>query len=223
MQPRMRMYDGPHKGLRNALSQFSLLVSNTSFTEPEHMDKLNRVGTDLFIFLKQHANDENTVVLPDFEKKEPDFGEHIRKEHHKIDEIQQKVENLLSEIHKKSKTGDSNELRALGIKLYDDFHNFHGLYLNHMLDEEQNIQPLLWKHYTDEELMGFSKKIMGGINPETLMLCFRYIAPAQNHFERTMIMKAMKSAMPAPAFELMLNNIKGVLSEEDFDKLKHEL
>ncbi len=218
---RMRPYDIPHKGLRNALSQFSFLAGNTSYMDPLQVEKLNKVGNDLFTFLKQHANDENTVGLPEFEKKEPAVGEHIRKEHHNIEEMQQKIEDLMHEIHNESQKNE--DITALAGKLYDSYHSFHSKYLAHMVDEEQNVQPLLWKHFTDDELLVFSKRIMGGMKPEILLMVFRYAAPAQSHPERVMALKGMKIGASPAIFEKMMENIKGVLPEEDYEKLAKEL
>ena len=175
----------------------------------------------MFTFLKQHANDENTIVLPEFEKKEPSVGEHIRNEHHKIEQMQQQAEDLLAELHSKSQAGE--DVSSLGAKLYDSYHSFHNEYLHHMLDEEQNVQPLLWKHFTDEELMAFAMRIMGSMKPEILLMIFRYIAPAQSHLERVMVLKGMKISAPPQVFELMMENIKGVLPEKDYEHLTREL
>ncbi|MBI4162070.1 MAG: hemerythrin domain-containing protein [Candidatus Aenigmarchaeota archaeon] len=218
---RIRPYDVPHKGLRNVMSQFSLLAGNVSFNDSQQVDHLHKIGTDMFTFLKQHANDENTIVLPEFEKKEPAVGEHIRIEHHKIDEAQQKVETLLNEIHSKSQ--NSQDIRDLGARLYDSYHNFHSQYLLHMVDEEQNIQPLLWKHFTDEELLAFSKRILGSMKPEILLMVFRYVAPAQSHSERVMVLKGMKMGAPPQFFEKLMETVKSVLIEEDYEKLEKEL
>ncbi|HLD85533.1 MAG TPA: hemerythrin domain-containing protein [archaeon] len=218
---RIRPYNVPHKGLRNALSQFSFLVGNTSYTDPANVKKLNNVGNDMFIFLKQHANDENTVVLPEFEKKEPAVGEHIRTEHHKIDQAQQKLEGLLHDIHNKSQNNE--DLAALGQRLYDSYHSFHTQYLAHMIDEEQNIQPLLWKHFTDDELLAFSKRIIGGTKPDVLLIMFKYIAPAQSHSERLMVLNGIKMGAPPQVFEKIMENVKSVLPEEDYKKLEKDL
>jgi hypothetical protein len=60
---RAKTYDVPHKGLRNALSQLSLLAGKTNFSDVREVDVLFELGTNVFKMLSIHAADEDEVTL----------------------------------------------------------------------------------------------------------------------------------------------------------------
>ena len=65
----MKTYDVPHKGLRNALSQASLLAGKTNFADVLEVEILYRLGADVFKILNIHAADEDEVTLAELEKR----------------------------------------------------------------------------------------------------------------------------------------------------------
>ncbi len=173
---RMKTYDVPHKGLRNALSQIQLLAGKTDYSNQHEVEQLYRLGEDVFKILTIHAADENEVTLAELEQRCPRSSHHDVDDHEQIHLVQDKLEKLLTSIYTNSRTGQ--DVSADGEEFYLAFSEFHGIYLEHTAEEERVTQPLLWKHFTDEELASHRGKIMSKNPPQTLLIWFRFVIPA---------------------------------------------
>lgn len=57
-QAQMNLYAFPHKGLRNALSQFSLIVGSTKPYNQNLLNIMKSIVNELVILLKLHAYSE---------------------------------------------------------------------------------------------------------------------------------------------------------------------
>lgn len=63
-QPRMNVFGFPHKGLRNALSQLSLLAGNTDYNNQESLNQLKSLNAEVVTMLEFHANAEESISVP---------------------------------------------------------------------------------------------------------------------------------------------------------------
>lgn len=215
---RMKVYDVPHKGLRNALSQLSLLASNTDYTNLQAIEKLHSLGRDVFTFLNTHAKDENDVSLEELEQRLPGASKHDRDDHEKLHVQQHALEQLLEKIYAGAK--EDKEVSEDGAEFYLAFTEYHGKYLAHTAEEERVTQPQLWEHFSDDELAGMRNKIIGKLPPEVLLVMIRFIAPAQTPQERAGLMKGFKMAAPPPFFNAVMQVVEKALSAENFEKLQ---
>jgi len=218
---RMKTYDAPHKGLRNALSQLSLLAGKTNYFNQQEVEQLYLLGKDVFTILSIHANDENDVTLAALEERCHGCSQHDMDDHEQIHLAQDKLEKLLLKIYSNSKAGiDATED---GAEFYLAFSEFHGEYLEHTAEEERITQPMLWKYFTDEELAAHRGEIMAKNPPQTLLIWFKFVIPAQSRMERIGLLTGFKRMAPVPFFNEAMDIIKQVLSEEEFDILSKSL
>lgn len=218
---RMKVYDAPHKGLRNGLSRLSLLAGKTDFSDPEAVERLVKLAGEVFLLLDTHARDENAVSLRRLEEKRQGAALHDLEEHARIHAAQSRLENILDEIRADSKQG--KDAAAAGAEFYSLFSDFHAGYLEHMSEEERVTQRLLWDGFTDEELAGHRAEIMQSLPPETLLLWFEYIAPAQSHRERVGLFQGFKAHAPAPLFNRAREVLVQSLSAGEYGALMKEL
>ena len=218
---RIKPYDVPHKGLRNALSQMSLLAGRANYADQKEVEQLYELGVDLFRILTIHGSDENEVTLAELETRCPGCSQHDLEDHVYLHEEQEKLESLLNTISTGSKAGkDSTED---GAEFYLVFSEFHASYLEHTAEEERVTQPLLWKHFTDEELASHREKIMAKNPPQTLLTWFRFVIPAQSHPERVSLLTGFKKMAPAPFFNDGMGVIRKVLPTREFEALQKAL
>jgi hypothetical protein len=214
---RMNSYDAPHKGLRNALSQLSLLAGKTDYANPKEVEALHNLGANVFKILSIHAADENEVTLAELETHCPGCSKHDMDEHEQIHAAQDKLEKLLSSIYNNSAAG--KDATAEGAEFYLAWSEFHGAYLEHTAEEERVTLPLLWKYFTDEELASHRGKIMAKNPPETLLIWFRFVVPAQSRKERVALLTGFKKMAPATFFNQGIEVIKQVLPENEFKEV----
>jgi hypothetical protein len=218
---RMKPYDVPHKGLRNALSQMQLLAGKTNYCDQNEVEQLYKLGEDVFKILTIHATDENEITLAELEQRCPGCSQHDMEDHEHIHVAQDRLEKLLAGIYTGSKAGQ--DVAEDGEEFYLAFSEFHGTYLEHTAEEERVTQPMLWKYFTDEELASHRGKIMAKNPPPTLLIWFRFVIPSQSHNERVGLLTGFKKMAPGPFFDEGMQVIKQVLTEKEFEKLNKAL
>lgn len=214
---RIKPYDVPHKGLRNALSQLSMLAGRTDYADLQETEQLYLLGRDIFGLLSVHAADENEVTLAALDSRCPGCGQEDVEDHEQLHQVQHKLEALLDEIYAGAKQG--RDMTEAGAEFYLAFSEFQSVYLEHTAEEERVTQPLLWQHFTDEELIAQRGKIMAKLPPQTLLTWFRFIIPAQSPRERAGLLGGFKKMAPEVYFNQAMSVIKGVLSDREFEVL----
>lgn len=212
----MRTFDVPHKGIRHGLSQLSLLAGNTDYEDPGAVDILVKTGREVFLLMNTHAQDENDVSLKYLEEKMPGASHHDLEDHVRLHVEQSRLERMLEMIN--DRTHDFS-----GAEFYSLLAEYHARYLQHMTEEEHVTQQLLWDNFTDEELAAHRAEIMKELPADTLLLWFKYIAPAQSHSERAGLFKGFKANAPRAVFEQTMTVLKTVLSNGHYEKLAREL
>ena len=211
-QPRMNIYGFPHKGLRIALSALSRVAGNTDYANVQSLDNLKTLSAEIITLLDLHLHSEEDVVLPALEAKVPGSTNENIEEHEQLEQDVKAFDEQLKTIAIDSPP-DS------GAKFYESVSSFHSNYLAHMAMEERDMNPLIWDNFTDEELMGWHGQIMSTLSPEQIMMWFKYIVPALNPFERSMIMGGFKANAPADFFNDVLNMLKSRMSASEHLKL----
>ncbi len=218
---RYKTYDAPHKGLRNGLSQLSLLAGRTNYSNPDEVAQLRQLGTRLFSILTIHAEDENTVTLAHLETRCPGCSQHDVDDHQEIHQTQQNLEDQLKAISAGASEGKN--MTEAGAEFYLAFSEFHGKYLQHTAEEERVTQPLLWQHFTDEELAAHRGEIMARNPPRTLLTWFEFVIPAQTRAERIGLLTGFKRMAPADFFAEGIEMIQKVLPRSEFEHLENAL
>jgi hypothetical protein len=218
---RMKTYDAPHKGLRNALSQLSLLAGKTNYSAQQEVEQLYNLGAEVFALLTIHAEDENDVTLAELEKRCPGCSEHDVEDHEEIHQQQNNLEKLLAKIYAGSKSGAVETEDS--VEFYLSFSGFHSKYLEHTAEEERVTQLQLWKHFTDEELAAHRGMIMAKNPPQTLLTWFKFVIPAQSYNERVGLLSGFKKMATEPFFKEGMDTIRKVLSVNEFDELSNAL
>jgi hypothetical protein len=218
---RYKTYDAPHKGLRNALSQLSLMAGHTDYAVPEEVAELHRLGSRVFGILTMHAQDETSVTLAHLETRCAGCSRHDAEDHEQIHLMQQGLEDQLNAIN----TGTTNKknMTEAGDEFYLAFSEFHGRYLEHIAEEERVTQLLLWQHFTDEELHAHRGEVMAGMPPPTLLIWFEFIIPAQTRAERIALLTGFKQLAPPAFFAEGMAVVQKVLPAPQYEQLETTL
>ena len=82
---RPQIYEVPHKAIRNALSQLTLMSGNTDYNDNKELEKLQNSFKEIFEMLDVHAAHENNVTLKHLESKIGGSSIHDMEDHEKIE------------------------------------------------------------------------------------------------------------------------------------------
>lgn len=204
-----KSYAASHKGLRNILSQFSLLAGKTNYADLQEVDKLKKLGDEMIFLLTHHLHTENDDLLRPLEGRVKGASEHDLHDHERLEKIQADIALQLSKM-------DGTQDEENGHSFYLAFTNFHSQYLEHILQEELVTEKLLLDNFTAEELQENSTKIMQKVEFPVILMSLKYIVPAQSLNENIKILTAFKTNAPAEALNAVLDIIKPEMSNEDF-------
>lgn len=91
--------------------------------------------------------------------------------------------------------------------------------LEHMALEETRHHEALWAAYSDEELLGLQRAIVGGIAPADMAVFLRWMFPAMTHAERVELLSGMRAAPRPEPFVAALSIACAHLSERDGQRL----
>ncbi|MBK9014010.1 MAG: hemerythrin domain-containing protein [Saprospiraceae bacterium] len=211
----------PHKGIRHAFSQLSLIAGNTDYNNKYEVAELKEQLEEFGELLEEHAHLENEFILKALEAKVPGSSDHDEQDHLDLEaqqtELLAKLEELLDP------TISPAEANQKGYGFYQDLSKLHTAHLEHMLEEEQVTQALTWQHFTDEEIMGLHVQIIQHIPPAKMLAWMKYILPALNHGERVGLLKGMQAGAPAAFFEQVMSIAEMVLPSLAFKKLENNL
>lgn len=210
--PQEKSYAASHKGLRNILSQFSLLAGKTNYADIQAVDALKKLGDDMFFLLTHHLHTENNDLLKPLEEKVPGASQHDLDDHERLEKIQHDLEEALAQL-------DGTQTEEEGHRFYLSFTQFHSQYLEHILQEELVTEQLLLANFTGEELMQNSMRIMQKVEFPVLLLSLKYIIPAQSEPENVKILRAFKTNAPQEAFDAVVDIIKPEMPETEFQRL----
>ncbi len=217
---RVKLFEAAHKGLRNALSQFSFALGKCDFNNSNDVNRIHSLGKDLCMLLNIHANDENTIILAELEAKLPGSSKHDMDDHERLERDQDAIEKLLDEIKELNAKGE--DAVGMGAELYMKFSKFHGEYLLHTVDEETDTQRLLWENFTDPELHAIRGRIISKFTPEVFEKWQSYIMPAITQSDIVMMMGGMRTAAPEQFTKLMAMAEK-YLPADEFSAINSKL
>jgi len=203
MPTRENLFFPIHQGLRSMLYGMGLRLGTTDFTnvtdsnalaETLKQDLTRSVSDCLLCLLLTHAVHEESDLFPAVRRYAPIVADLMMKEHREI----------VLRVHEVSKTCD--DLRALqepgprvevGHRLHGQASELFAFYLMHLNNEEATMNPVIWEHYSDEELRALHRKFYNEIPLAQFEIWMRWALPSLNTQDLTALLSRLK-ADPAP-------------------------
>jgi hypothetical protein len=209
-----------HKGLRAALYETALQLQRTDFAEADQTEEaVNRVKEVVMLF-EGHAHKEDHFVLPMINEYEPSVvaafaGEHEEDEKLGI-ELNTAVEQLVS-----SKT--VSEKIISGRTLTESFVRFMVFNLNHMAKEEDIINKILWRYYSDDEIKAVGTQISQSTPPWIQDFYAKWMLRGISNNEAVNWIKAIRRGAPEVVFQTLMQKANQELPLKRFQKIRQAL
>ena len=221
MADKIDLYVGIHKGQRGKLSEIMIKAGNVDYSKKEALEVLNSELTSFKEHMWHHASYEEKFIHPVLSERVPG-GARDLEEDHKI--MHQQLDDIAAQLNRIITGSASAEMvRELVLEFYRAWNRFIAFYFMHINKEEENIQPMLWKICTAEELAGIFKTILASQSPDELKYNLQIMLPASNIFERAETLNAGRASMPPQAFQGVLKLAENSLSAEDWAALKTKI
>jgi hypothetical protein len=190
-----------HKGLRVMLYETAIQIQQTDFINHEEAELVMeqiKSGVELF---DKHAHSEDRFVFAAIQPYEPAVVDAFEQEHVKDHALGERLSNLLTAF---SDTLSDDEKLRNGKLIYQAFIEFLIFNLQHMAKEEDIINKLLWRNYTDEELKGITGNIIANIAPEQMIQFNRWMMRGLSNCEIAGWLKEVKNTAPDFVFQSLM-------------------
>ncbi|MBV9961349.1 MAG: hemerythrin domain-containing protein [Parafilimonas sp.] len=202
-----------HKGLRAMLYDASLTLQQTDFSMPAEAEvAVTKVYNVLFAF-NRHAHHEDSFVFPMVEKFDPELSAKFEKEHAEDHRLGNCLKNLLTIFENAVLPEEKTICGSAIIKSFTEFLVFN---LQHMAKEEHLINQSLWKHYTDEQIIETSHRLVASIPPAEMQNMARWMLRGMSTTDAIGWLKGIKNSTPAFVFNNAMHLAEEELSETRF-------
>ena len=218
MSDQIDIYTGIHKGQRTRFFDIMMKAGTMDYDDKDSLDRLYHELTAFKEHVFLHASLEEKFIHPLLSKRVPGGSRKLEEDHRTMHQQFDDIEAQIDEIRARS---TESEMRSnLVLEFYRAWNRFISFYLMHINEEEENVQPMLWKVCTAKELDEAHKAMIASQNPEELKYDLQIMLPAVNMYERPEIFYAARVSMPPQVFQSLLKVAEQVLSSKDWAALK---
>ena len=215
---KLDLYVGIHKGQRRKFSEIMMKAGSIDYSNKESLEALHSELTLFANHMRLHASLEERFIHPVLSERLPGGARELEEEHRIM---HQYFDDLTSHLERiRTRSASTEMLSELVLEFYRAWNRFIAFYFTHINKEEENIQPMLWKICTADELVGIFRTILSSQNPDELKYDFQLMLPAMNIFERAETLNAGKASMPPQAFQGFLKLAENTLSPDEWTALK---
>ena len=190
-----------HKGLRALLCETAILLQQTSFMDADEADEaVEHVKTVVSLF-ESHADKEDNYVFKAIAAYEPSVVAAFEAEHVEDHTLGESLEKWITAFEY---AVAPSAKQSIGEELVKAFIQFMVFNLNHMAKEENVINPILWRYYSDAELHNITLRITKDIPPQEMAYFSRWMVKGLSSDEILYWLKGVKNSAPQPAFHALL-------------------
>ena len=209
---RVNIFNQIHKGLRALLYETSLLLQQTDFSDEQEMrDAVERVilVADLF---DDHARHEDEFILPAIQEYEPSIVDAFEQEHVTDKHLMRSLKDSLQAMQMASPLVRIEMANELG-KTFIHFMVFN---LEHMAKEENILNKILWRYYSDEEILAIQKDILASLSPWSAATGSRWMMRGLNNPEIVRWLRSVEESAPETIFQKLFVTAQNELPEHRF-------
>lgn len=217
--PRVDMYAGIHKALRALMADTLLAVGRMDVDDALELAQTTERVLQLLDACASHLRHENAFVHAAIEARAPGASEAIAHEH---EEHLRHIADLAAAV-KTLRQCPLSQRAMVASRLYSELALFVAENFQHMHVEETAHNAVLWARYTDAELIAIHDELMASIPPQEMMFTVRWLIPFMNPAERAGLLSDVRSKVPAPAFQAMLDTVQPHLTQTEWTKLARAL
>jgi hypothetical protein len=212
---RYNVFNNIHKGLRHMLFQTQITIQQTDFASAE-ADAVIAELEHVLACYDTHADHEDQFILENIIEQEPQIAAELEKDHVVDHELSAKLRAQIA-TWKEAANSEAKEDAAKAI--FYALNSFIAFNLYHMNKEETELLPLLWKHFTDGEILEMEHRIVASIPPPVLMEESRWMMRSISNNEISDWMGGIKLGAPAPVYQMFVQMAQEELPQARFAAL----
>jgi len=217
---RYNIFDFIHKAWRALLYETALVLQQTDFENSEESDKAIKQLELVLKTFASHAYHEDTFVIPAVEKFAPAVAKGMQGDHGKDEVLTHEMENKIEAFYYASSPEVKSEIGREIMYLFIEFVAFN---LIHMNMEEHVINEVLWKNYTDEQLMAINKDIVKSVPGDEMMFSLQWMIKGISNMQLAQLLSNLRTEMPEDAFESVFYIARNSLPTQRWEEVKENM
>ncbi len=217
---RYNIFNQIHKGLRALLYETIIKLQQTDFTDAEDADEAVQQIKIILDLFDEHAHTEDTFILPAIVEYEPSVVDVFAQEHVQDHALSNKLNGLLQAF---SLTISPDAKREIGAAISNAVFEFMLFNLEHMKKEEDVLNKLLWRYYTDEVLHGITMNIVANVPADKMPLYNKWMMRGLSNTEIIGWLKQVKNNAPEFVFNSYVDLATNELAENRWQKVQEQL
>ena len=213
---RYNIFHQIHKGLRAMLHETALHIQHADFWNIEETEEVMERTNELVRLFDKHAHSEDTHVFPAVEKYDPAIADAFEQEHVK-DHLLGKL--LVDAVARCQNAPVITEKVQAAKEVQANFGKFMVFNLEHMAKEEEVLNKILWRYYTDPELMATTRQIINDVPPAYLVQYNKWMIRGLNSGEISRWLKGVERDSPGAVFQSLFAIAEKELPEKRFRRV----
>jgi hypothetical protein len=213
---RYNTFNQIHKALRALLYDAALSLQQTDFTIKEECDAAIEKVVAILELFEDHAHHEDNHILPAIFSFEPAIVDAFEQEHVTDLELSRALQLTIAELYRTTTTEDK---QRLGRQLTIAFIQFMIFNLNHMAKEEEILNEILWRYYSDEEIKKIEVVIRQSTPAEKQPFVVKWMLRGVSNTEAIAWLKSLQQHLPTPVFQGVLSIAEAELPATRFQKI----
>jgi DUF438 domain-containing protein len=221
MSQKVHLYTGVHKGQRSSLYKLAIAAGKINNYDEAKLIEFHNELTALRDEFRLHAELEEKFIHPLIRERLPGIAWRKEEEH----KVQHRDFDDLVNMSKLMVSKSKNlEMRGeMGLELYRALNRFIALYLVHINEEEEFIQPSLWETCNQMELGGAMRDSILYQKPDELRNHLEMMLSSMNRDEITDLLAAGSKIVQPEALQELYDIGDKVVDPDDWAEVKSRL
>lgn len=213
---RFNIFNQIHKALRVLLYDTAGLIGRTDFEDADQYDVVAKRVREVTAAFDKHAHHEDTLLLPMIERYEPSVVNAFEQEHVADHDLSRRLNDSLIALDLAIAPAAKKDL---GIALMHSFIDFMVFNLQHMHKEETVLNTILWRYYSDSDLLNANKKIVSSVPPQEMEFSSQWMMRALSNIEITTWLRNVERSVPEQVFRPLFATAEKELEGVRFRKI----
>lgn len=206
-----------HKALRAMMYDCAVSIQQTDFTNKAEVNLTVTKIRNVIENFDDHANHEDNFLMPMIVKYKPVIVAEFENEHVTDHRLGKEISGVIDDLNS---AATDDERKSCGLKLLYLFNDFMGFNLYHMNKEEDILNNILWKHYTDEEILAMQGRLISSIPPEKNMISVTWMMKSISNNEIIQFLSFQKKIQPEEIYKGLLALAENQVAKERWDLIK---
>lgn len=216
---RVDLYGAIHKALRMMMCDTLVALGRLDTDDAQAVVRCSQRVFELLEACHGHLSHENRFVHSAMQARAAGSSDAIAHEHGEHEKAIVQLSRMAGALVK----ADAGQRAPLAAVLYRALSLFVADNLVHMVQEETTHNPVLWAHYSDEELVALEQELVASIPPPEMMATLRWMVPACSPAERAQMLCGMQAQAPQQVFEAVLDTVRPHLDDREWSRLSQAL